>query len=81
MLAVRFEVVVCPGWCHGVHVISLLRLGSFPSAEAYIVVVRWYQSGSSVLFGVAVRSAKFVGTLLFMKRDYRAAVYQEKKER
>ena len=60
---------------------SLLRSGSFPLAEAYTVVVRWYQSGSSVPFCVAVRSAKFVGTLLFMKQDSQAAVYQEKNER
>ncbi len=76
MLAVKLEDVACPGWCHGVHVISLLRSGSFPLAEAYTVVVRWYQSGSSVPFCVAVRSAKFVGTVLSMKQDSEAAVYQ-----
>ena len=60
---------------------SLLRSGSLPLEDAYTVVVRWYQSGSSVPFCVAVRSAKFVGTLLFMNQDSQAAVYEEKNER
>ena len=80
MLVVKFEEVACPGWCHGIHVISVLRLGSFPLAEAYAVVVRWYQSGSSVPVCDADRSAKFVGTLLFMNLDSWAAVYQQKIE-
>ena len=78
MLAVKLEGVACPGWCHGVQVMSLLRSGSFPLAEAYAVVVRWYQSGSSVPVCVADRAAKFVGTLLFIERDSWAAVYQQK---
>ena len=81
MLVVTVGTVVCPGWCHGVHVMSLLRSGSFPLPEAYTVVVRWYQSGSSVPVCVAVSSAKFVGTLLFMEQDSQAAVYQQKNER
>ena len=81
MLVVTVGAVDWPGWCHGVHVMSLLRAGSFPLADAYTVVVRWYHSGLSVPLGVAVMSAKFVGTLLFMSQDSRAAVYQQKNER
>ena len=81
MLVVTVVAACCPGWCHGVHVMSLLRSGNFPLADAYTVVVRWYQSGSSVPFCVAVNSAKFVGTLLFMNQHSKAAVYQQKIER